>query len=291
MRRALISIHRWAGLALLLYVLMICLSGSVLVYRNELYRHFAPQPVPVEPAGALLTDPQLKAAAQRAFPGYAATQIWRGKAPNHAVEVQFTRGDKTRTRLIDPYRGSDLGESLPAGYRFTAFLMKLHADLLQGPTGRLVNGAVALSFLLMATTGVLIWRPRGRHRPAPARLTARRLHMTVGIWVAAFVLMWGVTGAHLAFPQAVAAIVDYVEPFDETNPVERVGDQISYWLAYLHFGRIGGRVSWCGRGTCNDLFKAVWAVVALLPVLLAATGLWTWWRRVRPARLQAEARA
>ena len=282
MRRSLAFIHRWAGLVLLLYVLMICLSGSALVYRNELYRHFSPQPIPVQPAGALLTDEGLKAAAERAFPGYVAKQMWRGKQPNHAVEVQLSKGDKTRTRLIDPYQGNDLGASLPAGYRFTTFLMKLHADLLQGPTGRVVNGVIALSFLLMSITGMMIWRPRNRKDPSSVKLSIRRLHMTVGIWVAAFVLMWGITGSHLAFPQIVATIVDFVEPLDPEDPVERFGDHVSYWLAYLHFGRIGGRVSWCERGTCNEIFKAIWAVIALMPVFLAATGIIAWSRRYRP---------
>src|SRR3954468_2492384 len=36
LRRALFQVHLWSGIALGLYVLMISVTGSVLVYRNEL---------------------------------------------------------------------------------------------------------------------------------------------------------------------------------------------------------------------------------------------------------------
>ena len=38
LRRALFQVHLWTGICLGLYVLMISLTGSVLVYRNELFR-------------------------------------------------------------------------------------------------------------------------------------------------------------------------------------------------------------------------------------------------------------
>ena len=38
LRRALFQIHLWTGIAIGLYILMISVTGSVLVYRNELFR-------------------------------------------------------------------------------------------------------------------------------------------------------------------------------------------------------------------------------------------------------------
>ena len=38
LRRVLFQVHLWTGICLGLYVLMISLTGSVLVYRNELFR-------------------------------------------------------------------------------------------------------------------------------------------------------------------------------------------------------------------------------------------------------------
>ena len=40
LRRALFQIHLWTGLALGLYLVMLSVTGSVLVYRNELDGYF-----------------------------------------------------------------------------------------------------------------------------------------------------------------------------------------------------------------------------------------------------------
>ena len=48
-----------------LYILMISVTGSVLVYSNELYRAATPEPIPSKASGPRLTDDQLSKAATR----------------------------------------------------------------------------------------------------------------------------------------------------------------------------------------------------------------------------------
>ena len=38
LRKATFQLHLWSGIGIGLYVLMVSVTGSVLVYRNELYR-------------------------------------------------------------------------------------------------------------------------------------------------------------------------------------------------------------------------------------------------------------
>ena len=45
LRRALFQVHLWSGVGIGLYVLMISMTGSVLVYANELYRAATPKPI------------------------------------------------------------------------------------------------------------------------------------------------------------------------------------------------------------------------------------------------------
>ena len=96
-----------------------------------------------------------------------------------------------------------------------------------------------------------------------------------------FVLIWGVSGVYLSFPNLFHAVVDYFEPFDPSDPADRIGDRVLYWLAYLHFGRLGGRgIPGCDRGLCNETTKAIWAVAGLVPPALLVTGVLMWWNRV-----------
>src|ERR1700728_93306 len=70
LRKAAFPLHLWTGIGLGLYVLLISITGSILVYRNELYRAATPDPIVVTPSGPRLTDDQLKRGASRMYAGY-----------------------------------------------------------------------------------------------------------------------------------------------------------------------------------------------------------------------------
>ncbi len=286
LRRALLQVHLWTGIGLGLYILVISVSGVMLIYRNELYRTFAPQPRIVSVSGPRMEREQLTAAAERAYPGYAVTDLRERGEPNLAVEISLSRGEELTLRLFDPYTGEDLGYALPAGFRFTAWLLDLHDNLLSGETGRRVNGIGGLSLVLMSVTGVIIWWPGIRSWRRSLSIDLRTnwkalnwsLHSALGFWCLAFVLMWGVTGTYLSYPQPFSDVVEYLEPFDENNPVERIGDTVLYWLGYLHFGRFIRRIPGCGPG-CNSTLMAVWAVFGLMLPVMFVTGVLMWWNR------------
>jgi uncharacterized iron-regulated membrane protein len=288
-RRALFQIHLWTGVVVGLYIAIISLTGSILVYRNELYRAFSPEPRLVENAGAALPLEELEQAAQRTFPDARIVVVEPGPTPNHAADVTLERERERTRRLVHPATGADLGPTLPLGYRISAWMLDLHDNLLNGPTGRRVNGIGALALLLLCATGLVAWWPGSSRWRRSLFLDVRAswkrvnwsLHSALGFWFFAFILMWSLTGIYLSLPDQVAALLDTIEPLDEANPAERVVDRIQYWLAYLHFGRLGGRgIPGCGRGLCDSVTKAIWAFVGLVPVAMAVTGLVMWWNRV-----------
>jgi hypothetical protein len=90
----------------------------------------------------------------------------------------------------------------------------------------------------------------------------------------------------LCFPDVFHDWADRLEPPTEANAGRRFVDGALYWLAFLHFGRINGIGIPCsGPGLCDQLTKAVWALLGLAPAALFATGATLWWSRVlRPRR-------
>jgi uncharacterized iron-regulated membrane protein len=301
-RKVLFQIHLWSGLSVGLYVLVVSVTGSVLVYRNELYTAFSPEPVIVQARGNAPSAGEITTAAERAYPGHLVTSVEAGETEQQAVQVTLGSGDDMIRRLFHPYTGEDLGDPLPVGFRFTRWLLDLHDNLLAGPTGRRVNGVGAVLLLVLCATGAVIWWPGIKHwrrsltldRTARTKRLSWHLHSLLGFWSFIFLVMWGLTGAYLAFPELFAAGFDYLEPFDENSPAERVGDRIQYWLGYLHFGRLGGRgIPGCGRGLCNSMTKLIWALVALVPPVMVITGVTMWWKRAvrsgKPTRTSAPA--
>ena len=293
-RRALFQVHLWSGIAAGLYILTISVTGSVLVYRNELYRAATPEPIVSRGPGPRLTDDQLKEAATRLYPGYRVVNLGRALDLDQAVDVWLRRGDEIKTRLIDPRSGSDLGDSVPPGIRLVSKLLDLHDNLLAGPTGRKGNAIGALAVLALAITGLVIWWPGVRtwrrsltlHRGVGWKRLTWDLHSMIGFWSVGFILLFALSGVYLGIPQPFQDLADRLEPLTAANAGTRIGDQLIYWLAYLHFGRINGIGIPCsGPGVCDQTMKAIWAAFGMAPAVMFVTGAIMWWNRVlRPRR-------
>jgi uncharacterized iron-regulated membrane protein len=71
-------VHLWSGVALGLYVLM-SVTGSVLVYRNELYRAATRGSIISKESGLRLTDDQLAEAARHVYSGYRVKVAWAAR--------------------------------------------------------------------------------------------------------------------------------------------------------------------------------------------------------------------
>ncbi len=262
-----------------LYVVVISLSGSAVVFRHEIDLALCPQIILVRPSGPRLSDAQLAAAARRAapqrfLPSNIDVEVRGPRVPGAAAEVWYLSPRGRFERLFDPYTGKDLGDAVACEPALVSRLVDLHDNLLGGEAGRAVNGVGAAVVLLMCLTGAVIWWP-GTSRWW-RRITLRRnvhwrrfvwdLHSMLGFWIFAPILMWAVSGIYFAFPGALSG----VEGFLVAHGAASQGfDAFTYWLATLHFGRAFG--PWV---------KALWVLLGLVPAALAVTGALMWWNRV-----------
>ncbi|MQA30569.1 MAG: hypothetical protein GEU82_12165 [Luteitalea sp.] len=282
-RKVIFQVHLWTGIAIGSYVLVVCVSGSALVFRPELSRAFSRGTVFVAGSGPALSDEALTEAGLRANPGYQVNKIWRTKDPNAAIEVWFDNEDGRRTRLLDPFTGQDLGHAVPFGLRTVTWLLDLHDNLLSGPTGRVVNGVGGLLLTMLCLTGAVVWWPGLKnwrrslmlHRGVNWKRLTWDLHSAVGFWTFAFIFMWAVTGFYLVFQQWFAPLVDYIEPVDQETFAPRRVDEILVWLPRLHFGRFRGL-----RPAMTASLSMLWVVLGMAPAILAMTGAVMWWNRV-----------
>jgi len=283
-RRALFQIHLWSGLGVGIYLILISITGSFLVFRTELHKLFNRPPLTVEVTGERMTDEQLKAAALRAYPNYTVTNVWEAKKPEQPVEIWLSpeRGDYAVHHIFNPYTGEDLGPPDPAMVRFIVWSVSLHDDLLFGEQGRRVNGIGAILLTALCLTGLVIWWPGistwRRSLTVDMRSNWKlfnwHLHTAIGFWSFLLVLMWALSGIYLAFPNPFQEIVEYLQPIENYgNNDARFGDEVLRWLSRLHFGRFGG---WP--------VKALWTALGMIPLVLFITGAVMWWNRVlRPA--------
>jgi uncharacterized iron-regulated membrane protein len=295
LRRAIFQVHLWSGIALGFYVVMISVTGSVLVYQNELNRAATPKPIISKGTGPRLTNEQLTEAATRLYPGYRVVNLVHARNPDQAVDVWLRRGDQIKQRMFDPRTGTDLGESVATGIRLISKLLDLHDNLFAGPMGRKVNGLGALALAGLAASGFVIWWPGIKtwrrsllvHRGLGWKRTIWHMHSMIGFWSLGFTLIFAVSGIYLGFPESFQNVADRLDSFTTADPGNAIGDKVIYWLAYLHFGRINGIGIPChGPGLCDQTTKAVWALFGLAPAVMFVTGAVIWWNRVLHPRWQ-----
>ena len=278
LRRALFQVHLWTGLAIGLYIVVLSVTGSVLVYRNELDRAFATKRPVYDADAKRLTTDEMRAAAEKAYPGWQITRIGdRITRRNPTIEVWVERGADKKERLFNPYTGTDLGDSVTQGEYFVLWLARLHDELLFDRPGRWWNGMLSLVMTVLVVTGLVVWWPGSSRwkRSLQIKWSSgwRRfnwdLHSALGFYLFLFMLMWGISGFYLGVPEPFSNFVDSISDPDAFLG-ERPGDVVLLWLTRLHFGR------WRNA----PVLKAAWAVVGLVPALMFVTGAIMWWNRV-----------
>ncbi len=282
------QIHLWSGLLVGLYVVLISLSGSLLVFRIEYYNFFRPGST-IEPRSAdRLSAEALKEAARKKYPELEVTLAQPPRQRNRPAEI-FLQGNGVKVhRLFDPYTGEDLGNAEPQAAALFEKVAEFHNYLMAGFTGRTFNGWGGVILTVMSLTGMWIWWPGvnklGRAMTVRWGSNWKRLnwdlHGAMGFWAFAFIFMWAFTSIYMIFPDPFLAAVDYLQPPQE-DVLVRSGDTILEWFAKIHVGRFSGL--WV---------KIVWGVFGLVPPALFVTGVIMWWsRKVRGWRRVEESRA
>lgn len=279
LRRALFQLHMWIGIALGLYIVMISVTGSAIVFRREANIWLVPRSVP-STEGVKLTGDDLLAAARRVYPDHEVKKVNEPRRADRPVNVSLERNGETSERIFDPYAVADMGDPYPRTLRVMEWLVDLHDNLLAGTTGRFVNGLAGILVTALFVSGAVIWWP-GRRRwrqsmivgpPAKSRRFAWQLHSAFGFWSLALLLVWAITAVYFAFPTPIEKAIDYFDT--ELTDSNRPGEPVLLWLIQLHFGRFGGL--W---------IRFLWAFLGLLPAVLFISGFILWWTRVVRRRL------
>jgi uncharacterized iron-regulated membrane protein len=278
LRKALFQIHLWIGIALGLYIVVLGITGSALVFRDELTEAWE-TPLPEYREGAKpMSRAELTAAAERLYPGYTATRVGnRFSRRRPVIEIWLERAGEKREQLFNPYTGEDVGEALPRGLRAILWTADLHDNLLAGETGKRVNGIGSALVALLAVSGIVIWWPGVQRWKRAIGVSWRSrwsvfnfdLHSALGFWFFGIIALWGLSGIYLAFPEPFS---DYVDSISDPDAIlgDRPGDIVLRWFVRLHFGRWEG-LPW---------LSALWVVAGLVPVIMFITGAVMWWNRV-----------
>ncbi len=159
-KKVLAQLHRWMGLASGLVVFIVALTGSLLVFENQLDPVLFRSELQVK-ATAAGRKPlgELVANAQKQFPGKNLFRIKVWDASDRSILLLFRAGKgEQQYAFIDPYSGHVLGKGQYTS-RFFRKVREMHRFLLAGKTGKTVTGISCCIFIFLLLSGLVMWWP------------------------------------------------------------------------------------------------------------------------------------
>jgi uncharacterized iron-regulated membrane protein len=223
MRQFFIVFHRWAALAALVFILLLGITGSALVFEGAMDRGLHPELWRVHPSGRPLPLDTLIAHARAAVPGPTPTGVTLSPVDDRADVVQAG----INQIFVDRYTGHVLGHRTVAEWNETLprRLHVLHVTLMSGKIGGEIMAIATIVSLVLVLSGIYlwwgdkIWRVRWS---ASWKRVVFDLHHQLGI-VAAIVLVL-ITASGLVIHYR--ALNNLVYRLDRTAP-EEILDQLT----------------------------------------------------------------
>jgi len=222
LRKAMFQIHLWVGLLLAIYAVLIGLSGSILVLRQEFqeWTGLNPQFGAIEASGAKLGFAGAEAVLRARFPKAKLGLMYPPRKENPAYYAFLANGRERLSVSVHPYTGAILEAKAPQTNWLT-WVGQLHYFLLLPRTpGFQINGILSALLVLMAVTGIVIWWPGIRQWVRGFVVDFRKnwkrvnfdLHNVVGFWTVSIVTIWAISGVYLVWPQPFTAAVNAISP-------------------------------------------------------------------------------
>lgn len=267
MRTLLRRVHMWIGLGAGLLFVLLGLTGSALVFYQEI--------------DALL-HPQIQVETAPPAPGWS-SPVWdralatvRARWPSDSGQWRFETSDTPGPIAARHYPGGPPNSHMskrmmiwlsPDGSRILrqdrwgdyamSWIYELHMDLLSGEAGHSVVGWSGLLLLLLLLSGLAAWWPRGSWRKATAfkrdAAPIRRLydiHKLAGLSALPLLMLFAVTGFMLALPalsdRMLAGLTGPVDVQPITRSTPRPGAPISLAVALAagHRALPNARLAW-----------------------------------------------
>jgi uncharacterized iron-regulated membrane protein len=234
-------LHRYLSWIIGIWLVLLCISGAVLLYKKTLLRWQYPQLQQIQQVadisrwGPLLNqlqqDPQFRYVK---FPD--ADALWL-----EAVTFDNSRHyyNEHHALVLTRYVHAD----------WLDWFYDFHLHLLAGDKGRTINGLIGLASLLLLASGLWQWWPRRFSRrlfrlPAPgsAMRSVRQYHSLLALLLLPLLLLTSATGAMMVFSQQTQIILHSLLPSAKPapQPVTEIAPEpvlATNWTAALQSAR------------------------------------------------------
>jgi uncharacterized iron-regulated membrane protein len=276
-RKQWLKVHLWLGLLLGFFLSLFGITGSILVFYEEindiLYPDYMTVSVPIQGENALQPFSHLMAVATTAIPknaklGY--IQYPKDTSSSIKFNYQVPAANSSETDVwqlfINPYSAEVLGklqikkadDIFPS--TLIAIVFDLHFALVAGATGGIIVGIMGVVLVFSILTGLILWwsltgnwrRVLTIKRRASVERFNHDLHQSAGFYSSVPLLLILISGVYMNLPEQFMTLVKLFSPATETfadNPKSTVvqGEKpigLSTALESARFHYPEGHINW-----------------------------------------------
>ena len=216
MKKIFRKIHLWLSVPFGLIITLVCFSGAMLVFENEVNEWSRPDLYYVETVkeSPLSMDKLLEKVAMALPDSVSVTGVSISSDPGRAYQVSLSK-PRRASLYVDQYTGEVKGKSERSG--FFMFMFRMHRWLLDSMNpgnegifwGKMIVGVSTLLLVFVLISGIVIWWPRTRKALKNSlKITVSKgwrrfwydLHVAGGMYALIFLLAMALTGLTWSFP-------------------------------------------------------------------------------------------
>ena len=216
MKKIFRKIHLWLSVPFGLIITLVCFSGAMLVFENEVTEWFRRDLYYVETVkeSPLPMDKLLEKVATTLPDSVSVAGVSISSDPGRAYQVSLSK-PRRASLYVDQYTGEVKGKSERSG--FFMFMFRMHRWLLDSMNpgnegifwGKMIVGVSTLLLVFVLISGIVIWWPRTRKALKNSlKITATKgwrrfwydLHVAGGMYALIFLLAMALTGLTWSFP-------------------------------------------------------------------------------------------
>ena len=216
MKKIFRKIHLWLSVPFGLIITLVCFSGAMLVFENEVNEWFRRDLYYVETVkeSPLPMDKLLEKVATTLPDSVSVTGVSISSDPGRAYQVSLSK-PRRASLYVDQYTGEVKGKSERSG--FFMFMFRMHRWLLDSMNpgnegifwGKMIVGVSTLLLVFVLISGIVIWWTRTRKALKNSlKITATKgwrrfwydLHVAGGMYTLIFLLAMALTGLTWSFP-------------------------------------------------------------------------------------------
>lgn len=209
-------LHLWLGLLSSLIIFVVCLTGCIYAFKNQIidfynrdkvYVKVGENRIPLDTVQENFRDK-----------GWVIDEFILPENKKKSIIISYTDQNTkiSKTQYFDPYTGAQLGGANNGLDRFFAVVLDIHKTLLITKAGKQIVGVATLVFCFLLLSGFVLWLPK-KWKDLKNGLTIKwkakfyrlnyDLHNTLGFYALLMLFFIAVTGLYVTYPWMKSGII------------------------------------------------------------------------------------